>query len=88
MFIFGCTGSSLLLHGRFLAVAGGVLFTAVSQRGAFCGAQALGAGVSVVVAYRPGCSAACGDLPRPGLEPMFPALAGRFLPTAPPGKSL
>ena len=28
------------------------------------------------------------DLPRPGLEPMSPALAGRFLTTVPPGKSL
>ena len=27
------------------------------------------------------------DLPRPGLEPMFPALAGGFLTTVPPGKS-
>ena len=26
------------------------------------------------------------DLPRPGLEPMSPALAGRFLTTVPPGK--
>ena len=26
------------------------------------------------------------DLPRPGLEPMSPALAGRFSSTAPPGK--
>ena len=26
------------------------------------------------------------DLPGPGLEPVFPALAGRFLTTAPPGK--
>ena len=26
------------------------------------------------------------DLPRPGLEPVFPALAGGFLTTAPPGK--
>ena len=25
-------------------------------------------------------------LPRPGLEPVFPALAGRFPTTAPPGK--
>ena len=32
----------------------------------------------------------CGmwDLPGPGLELMSPALAGRFLTTAPPGKSL
>ena len=28
------------------------------------------------------------DLPEPGLEPMSPALAGRFLTTAPPGKPL
>ena len=28
------------------------------------------------------------DLPGPGLEPVFPALAGRFLTTSPPGKSL
>ena len=27
------------------------------------------------------------DLPGPGLEPMSPALVGRFLTTAPPGKS-
>ena len=27
------------------------------------------------------------DLPRPGLEPTYPALAGGFLTTAPPGKS-
>ena len=26
------------------------------------------------------------DLPGPGLEPVFPALAGRFLTTMPPGK--
>ena len=26
------------------------------------------------------------DLPRPGIEPMFPALTGGFLTTAPPGK--
>ena len=34
------------------------------------------------------CSAACGILPGPGLEPMSPALAGGFLTTVPPGKSL
>ena len=27
-------------------------------------------------------------LPGPGLEPVFPALAGRFLTTGPPGKPL
>ena len=34
------------------------------------------------------CSVACGNLPGPGMEPMSPALAGRFLSTVPPGKSL
>ena len=28
------------------------------------------------------------DLPGPGLEPVYPALAGRFSTTAPPGKPL
>ena len=28
------------------------------------------------------------DLPRPGVEPRFPALAGRFPSTVPPEKSL
>jgi len=27
------------------------------------------------------------DLSEPGMEPVFPALAGRFLTTGPPGKS-
>ena len=27
------------------------------------------------------------DLPGPGIEPVYPASAGRFLTTAPPGKS-
>ena len=60
-----------------------------------CRAWALGARASVVVAH--GLSS-CGaralllrgmwDLPGPGIKPMSPALAGRFLITAPPGKSL
>ena len=58
-----------------------------------CGAQALSAQASVVVAC--GLSS-CGarasllrstwDLPGPGLEPVSPALAGGFLTTVPPGK--
>ena len=28
-----------------------------------------------------------GDLPGPGIEPLSPILAGRFLTTGPPGKS-
>ena len=41
---------------------------------------------SVIVAHGPSCSTACGIFHRPGLEPVFPALAGRFSTTAPPGK--
>ena len=32
------------------------------------------------------CGSRMWDLPRPGLEPVSPALAGRFLTTVPPGK--
>ena len=59
-----------------------------------CGARALGARASVVVARGlSSCGARaqllCGmwDLPGPGLEPVSPALAGGCLTTAPPGKS-
>ena len=41
---------------------------------------------SVVVAPGLSCSHIW-DLPGPGLEPVSPALGGRFLTTAPPGKS-
>ena len=43
---------------------------------------------SVIVAHGPSCSAACGIFPRPGHEPVSPALAGRLSTTAPPGKPL
>ena len=41
---------------------------------------------SAIVAHGPSCSAAMWDLPRPGLEPVSPALAGRLSTTVPPGK--
>ena len=72
-----------------------------------CGARALGARASVVVAQGlSSCGSwalehrlsSCGararllhgmwDLPGPGLKPVSPALAGGFLTTVPPGKSL
>ena len=40
---------------------------------------------SVVVAHGVGCSTACEI--EPGIEPMSPALADRFLITGPPGKT-
>ena len=57
-----------------------------------CGAQGLGtqasgvAADSVVVAYGLSCSHSIWNLPKPGIEPVSPALAGRFLSTVPPGK--
>ena len=54
-----------------------------------CGtwAQQLQCTGSVVVAHGLSCPAAMWDLPGPGIEPVSPALAGRFLTTGPPGKS-
>ena len=51
-----------------------------------CGAPALGARASAVVAHGLSCSEACGDLPGSGIKPMCPALAGGFLTSGPPGK--
>ena len=50
-----------------------------------CGTQALGMWASVVVAHGGSCSTACEI--GPGIEPMSPALADRFLITGPPGKT-
>ena len=93
-FIFGYFGSLLLCMGFLQLQRAGV-----RERASYCGgfsccrARALGAWASVVVAH--GLSS-CGsraqllrgmwDPPRPGLEPVSPALAGGFLTTAPPGK--
>ena len=65
------------------------LFVAERRLLSSCGAQALEHGGSVAAARRLSCPGACGILvPRPGIEPAFPALEGGFLTTGPPGKSL
>ena len=52
------------------------------------GAQALGYVGSAAVVHRLIRPGACGILvPRPGIEPMSPALAGGFLTPGPPRKS-
>ena len=89
-FFFGCVGSSLLRVG--LRCGAWASHCSGLSR---CRAQALGAQASAVVAR--GLSS-CGSRsqllrgtwnpPRPRLEPVPPALAGAFLTTAPPGKSL
>ena len=112
LFIFGCIGSSLPCMGFLqLRRAGAALpcGAQASHCGSFscCGAQALGAWASVVVARRlSGCGSwalecrlssygsrdqllhSMWDLPGPELEPVSPALAGGFLNTVPPRKSL
>ena len=57
----------------------------VARRLSSCGSQALECRLSSCGTW---AYLLCGmwDLPGPGLEPMYPALAGRFLTTAPPGK--
>ena len=96
LFIFGCAGSSLLLR-LFSSCSEWELLSScgakASHCGEPCGAQALGARASVVVARGlSSCGAEgqllCGmwDLPIPGLETLSPALAGGFLITEPPGK--
>ena len=41
---------------------------------------------SAVVVHELSCSAAMWDIPEPGIEPVFLALAGGFLTTGLPGK--
>ena len=75
----------------FISVLG--LLVAVASLVAECGPQ--GAWASVVVARRVSGGGAWAywlfnsvrDLPRPGIKPVSPALARRFLSTGPPGKS-
>ena len=91
-FFFGCVGSSLLRVGFLQLRRAGATLRCSSF--SCCRAWAVGTWAFIVVAR--GLSSCgsrgqllCGmwDLPRPGLEPMSPALAGGFLTTAPPGKS-
>ena len=51
-----------------------------------CGSQALEHGLGSCGTWAL-LSRSIGNLPRPGIEPMSPALAGRFSTTATPGKS-
>ena len=53
--------------------------------------QSVGSGafrLHSVVVVRALLPCAMWDLPGPGIEPVFPALAGRFLTTVPPRKSV
>ena len=88
--LFGSARSPLPPMGLSLVVARWRLF------GGFpcCGATgSSGAGSVAAVSRLPSCSTqpqllrSTWDPPRPGLEPVSPALAGRFFTAEPPGKS-
>ena len=90
LFIFGCVGSTFLCEGFLqLQQAGATLHR--GARASYC------RGLSVAehrlqtrrltnCGSRAQLLRGMWDLPRPGLEPVSPALAGRFSTTAPPGK--
>ena len=98
LFIFGCVGSSVRARafsscgkrGPLLIAVWGPLFIAV--RGPFTIAAPPVAGHRLQTRRLSSCGSRAQllrgmwDLPRPGPEPVSPALAGRFSTTAPPGK--
>ena len=98
LFIFGCAGSSV--HARAFSSCGkrGPLFIAVrgplfiAVRGPFTIAAPPAAGHRLQTRRLSSCGSRAQllrgmwDPPRPGLEPVSPALAGRLPTTAPPGK--
>ena len=98
-FFFGRVGSQLLHVGFLQLRQAGTTLRCSAQAShcggiSCCGVWALGAQASVVAACalsscgsRPQLLQGMWDLPRPGIEPVSPALAGRFLTTVPPGKS-
>ena len=98
LFIFGCVGSSVRARAFSSCCKWGPLFIAVrgplfiAVRGPFAIAAPHVAGHRLQTRRLSSCGSRaqllCGtrDLPRPGLEPASPALAGRFSTTAPPGK--
>ena len=97
-FIFGCVGSSVRARAFSSCGKQGPLFIAVrgplfiAVRGPFSIAAPPVAGHRLQTRRLSKCGSRAQllrgmwDLPRPGLEPVSPALAGRFSTTEPPGK--
>ena len=90
LFIFDCVGSSFLCEGFLQLRRAGATLHAV------CGPLTVAASLVAEHKLQTRRLSSCGaraqmlhgmwDLPRPGLEPVSPALAGRFSTTVPPGK--
>ena len=90
--IFGRAGSSLprrLFSGRRAWASHCRAFSCVAQALGHMGSVVAARGIwstgSVVVVCSLRCSEACGIV-QPGIEPVSPALTGRFFTTEPPGK--
>ena len=87
LFLFGCAESSLLRVGLLWLQRWGLRSSCGARaphRGvSSCGAGALRTRASVAAAHGLSCM---WDLPRSGIEPVFPVLQGRFLTAGPPGK--
>ena len=91
-FIFGCVGSSFLCEGFLFSGCGerGPLF--IAARGPLTATASPVAEHKLQMRRLSSCGSRAQllrgtwDLPKPGLEPVSPALAGRFSTTAPPGK--
>ena len=98
LFIFGCAGSSVRARAFSSCGKWGPLFIAVqgplfiAVRGPLTTAAPPVAGHRLQTRKLSSCGSRAQllrgmwDPPRPGLEPVSPALAGRFSTTAPPGK--
>ena len=98
LFIFGCVGSSVRARAFSSCGKWGPLFIAVRGPLFIAVRGPLTIAASLVAEHRLQTRrlSSCGsraqllrgmwDLPRPGLEPVSPALAGRFSTTEPPGK--
>ena len=84
-----CAGSSLLLHGLSLIVASGGYSSLLCAGFSLWWLLLLQSTGSKCTGFSHSGAQTCGmwNLPRPGIEPMSFALAGRFLSTMLPGKS-
>ena len=92
----GCGEMDILIHYSFILIfiyfillfLFSLFFLSVSGLSCSTRALLLRGASSVVVVHRHSCPLACGILvPRPGIEPVSPALEGRYFTTGPPGNS-
>ena len=97
LFIYGCAGSSFLCEGFLQLWQVGATLHRSAWASHYRGPLTIAASLVAEHRLQTRRLSNCGsraqllrsmwDLPRPGLEPVSPALAGGFLTTAPPGKS-